>query len=62
MWNARCLYTTVSLWQEVQQVQVAVADGLQGTNFGVHAVCGPETLLVVLLQLLLFDVSHLFLL
>ena len=43
-------------------MQVDMADGWQLTDFKVHAVYDPGSLLVVLLQLLLFDVSHLFLL
>ena len=59
-WNTRCPCTTVLLLQEVQQVQVVVADGLQLTDSEVHAVCDPGSQLVALLQLLLFDVNWLF--
>ena len=42
-------------------MQVDVADGLLLRDFEVYAVCDPGFLLVVLLQLLLFNVSCLFL-
>ena len=61
-WCTRYLCTAALLLLEVQQVQVAVADGLLSRDFEGHTVCNPGSLLVVLLQLLLFDVSHLFLL
>ena len=60
VWNTRCLCTGVMFLQEVQQVQVAVADGWQLTDFKGLTVCGPGALLVDLLLLLLFDVSHYF--
>ena len=41
---------------------MAVADEWQSRDFEVNAVCDPGSLLVGLLPLLLFDVSHLFLL
>ena len=61
VWNTRCPCTGVILPQKVQQVQVAVADEWQLTDFEVHTVWDPGSLLVDLLLLLLFDVSHLFL-
>ena len=43
-------------------MQVEVADGVLSRDFEVHALCGPRSLLVVLLQQLLIDLSHLSLL
>ena len=57
VWYTRYPCIAALLLQEVQQVQVHVADGLLWRDFEVHAVCNPVSLLVVLLQLLLFGVS-----
>ena len=40
-------------------MQVNVADGLLLRDLEVHTICNAGPLLVVLLQVLLFDVSHL---
>ena len=62
VWNTRCLCTGIIFLQEVQQVQAYVAHGWQLTDFEVLAVCHPGSLLDDLLLLLLFAISHLFLL
>ena len=50
VWNTSFPCTGVTLPSEVQQVQVAVADGWQLTDFAVLAVCNAGYLLVDLLS------------
>ena len=60
MWYTRCPCTDVSLFEKVQEVLGKEVVEALVRDFVVLFLCGPNSLLVVLLWPLLIGVSHLF--